>query len=176
MSYFFFQEAEKSLDRRWLLSSSSIAFATVGSHHIWTEEQFSFVDFIYDLLSFLRLVRSHFAAVHYVGNIQLWADLMFEIPAQISQTGIIYQQHVPFRDPAYGLGIGKELKGQGNAGSRIAMQPFTADSVLIVLKGLLNMIARCFGGVLRDNLQFLRPALYAMFELAPSRDLPSGPL
>jgi hypothetical protein len=155
LSYFFIQEpgGQKSFDRRWLLSSGSIAFATVASHEVAANQtHFSFVDFIYDLLSFLRLVRLHFNSVRYFGEIQVWTDLMFQAPgAQPVHTGILYTNHVSFRHPSDCLGVGRQLAGQSNAGSRIAMQPFSSDNVLFLLRELLNMIARGFGGVLSDT-------------------------
>jgi hypothetical protein len=165
LSYFFIQDAgQKSFDRRWLLSSGSIAFATVASHQMGNQIHFSFVDFIYDLLSFLRLMRLHFDSVRYYGDMQIWTDLMFQTPALLIDKGILYTRHVPFRHPSNCLTVGRELQGQGHAGSRIAMQPFAADNVLIAVRELLNTIARGFGGVLRDDLEFLRPALTPLFE------------
>jgi hypothetical protein len=104
------------------------------------------------------LAESHFERARYHGALQIWVDLMLNKPAELPVGGILYRESVSFPNTPDCLNVGPDLQGQGNANAPIAL-PLSADRIIALCREILNPVARGFRGVLRYDLEFLRPAI-----------------
>ena len=163
LSCFFHQEeVPPQFERRWTMSDSALGFASVASHDLQTEHrQFSFIDFIFDLVLFLLLARHHFEDAHHYGDLEVLVEIMLPEDTSLRPESVLgYPAYTALPSPSACLNVGRQVHGQALGSSRISVQPFTRERVLEVLSHLLNQIARCYGGVLRSDLAFVRPLLH----------------
>jgi hypothetical protein len=160
LSYYFIEDVgQKLFERRWLLKSGAVAFASAASHTFNGVEHFSLVDFVYDLVSFLRLLLKHFEMVGQFGTVHICADLILSSDLRLFDGPVLQTDSASFPHPSDCLTVGPTLQGQGTAFCRLDIQPITSDRMLGQIRSALNQIARGFGGVLRHDLEFLREVI-----------------